>query len=143
MLIKQVMTRNVEVIRPNTSVEEAATKMKDLDVGSLPVCDGTRMQGMLTDRDITIRVVAAGMDAKQTKASDVMTDEVYYCYDDQDVQEAAGMMKEQQIRRLPIVDRNKDLVGIVSLGDLAVDADNDAMSGDVLEEISRPAKPER
>lgn len=143
MQIKQVMTRNVEVIRPDTGLQEAAAKMKDLDVGSLPVCDGTRLQGMLTDRDITIRAVASGMDTTQTKASDVMTAEILYCYDDQEVEEAAIVMQEQQIRRLPIVNRDKELVGIVALGDLAVDAGDDEMSGEVLEEISQPAKPER
>lgn len=143
MQIKQVMTRNVEVIRPDTSLQKAAAQMKDLDVGSLPVCDGKRLQGMLTDRDITIRAVASGMDTQQTNASDIMTAEIFYCYDDQEVEEAAIVMEEQQIRRLPIVNRDKELVGIVALGDLAVDAGDDEMSGEVLEEISQPAKPER
>jgi len=143
MQIEQIMTRNVEIIRPHTTVRAAAQKMRDLDVGSLPVCDGERLQGMLTDRDITIRATAEGRDPDSTQAMDVMTTEVYYCYDDQDVEEAAQVMEEKQIRRLPIVDRHKKLVGIVSLGDIAVDMNQERLAGEALTEISRPAKLER
>ncbi len=143
MQIEQVMTRNVEIISPHTTLKAAAQKMRDLDVGSLPVCDGERLQGMLTDRDITIRATAEGRNPDNTRAMDVMTAEVYYCYQDQAVEEAAQVMEEKQIRRLPIVNRNKKLVGIVSLGDLAVDATQERLAGEALTEISRPAKPER
>jgi CBS domain-containing protein len=141
MQIKQIMTRNVEVINPNTSLKEVAQKMRDLDVGSMPVCDGERLKGMLTDRDITIRATAEGQNPDSARATDVMTAAVYYCYEDQDVAEAAQVMEEKQIRRLPIVDRNKKLVGIVSLGDLAVDTGKERLAGEALTEISRPAKP--
>jgi CBS domain-containing protein len=109
-------------------------------VGSVPVCDGDRLLGMVTDRDITLRVTAEGRDP-QVPVSQVMTAEVFYCYDDQDVKEAAKVMRKKQIRRLPIVNRENKLVGIVSLGDLAVEAGKDKLSGRTLEEISEPAKP--
>ena len=142
MQIEQIMTRNVEIISPETTLREAAQKMRDLDVGSLPVCDGERLKGMLTDRDITIRATAEGRNPDSTQAMDVMTAAIYYCYEDQDVAEAAQAMEKKQIRRLPIVDRNKKLVGIVSLGDLAVDTGKERLAGEALTEISRPAKPE-
>lgn len=143
MQIEQIMTRNVEIISPETTLREAAQKMRDLDVGSLPVCDGERLKGMLTDRDITIRATAEGRNPDSTQAIDVMTAAIFYCYEDQDVAEAAQVMEKKQIRRLPIVDRNKKLVGIVSLGDLAVNTDKERLAGEALTEISRPAKPER
>lgn len=143
MQIKEIMTRNVEVITPDTSLREAAEKMRDLDVGSLPVCDGMRLQGMLTDRDITIRATAEGRDPAATSAADVMTGQIFYCYEDQDVAEAARSMEAKQIRRLPIVNQDKKLVGILSLGDLAVDTGRQKLAGEALTEISRPARPER
>jgi CBS domain-containing protein len=143
MQLNQIMTRDVEVVHPNTLLHEAAQRMKTLDVGSLPVCDGQRLQGMLTDRDITIRATAEGRDPRRTKVSEVMTSDVIFATEDQDVREAAELMEMHQIRRLPILDQNHDLVGIVSLGDLAVDTSNEQLSGEVLEEVSQPAKPQR
>jgi CBS domain-containing protein len=143
MKLKDVMTHDVEVLNPHDSVMKAARKMKTLDVGSLPICDNNKILGMLTDRDITVRVVAEGRDPAQTHAHDVMSPEVVWCYDDQDVKEAAQLMADHQIRRLPVVNRDKQLVGIVSLGDLAVHAKNDRMTGDTLEEVSEPAEPKR
>ena len=143
MQIKEIMTPNVEVITPDTTLQEAAEKMRDLDVGSLPVCDGWRLQGMLTDRDITIRATAEGRDPAATRAADVMTAAIFYCYDDQDVAEAAQVMESKQIRRLPIVNRDKRLVGILSLGDVAVDTGEKRLAGEALTEISRPSQPER
>jgi CBS domain-containing protein len=124
-------------------IQEAAGKMKSLDIGSLPVCNNRRLLGVLTDRDIAIRAVAAGHDPSTTKVSDMMTPELIYCFEDENVKEAAKLMERHQIRRLPILDREKHLVGIVSLGDLALEAGNDQMSGQVLEEISEPSKPQR
>jgi CBS domain-containing protein len=114
------MTRQVEVIQPERSLEEAAEKMKTLDVGVIPVCDGDRLVGMLTDRDIVTRVIAEQRDPHATRVSDAMTATVISCYEDDDVQRAARRMDEEQIRRLAVLDRDKRLVGIVSLGDLAV-----------------------
>lgn len=143
MKLKDVMTPNVEVIRPDAPLQEAAALMKSLDVGSLPVCDGRRLQGMLTDRDITIRATAEGRDPRQTPVREVMTPETIYCFEDQEASEAARLMEQRQIRRLPILNRSKDLVGIVALGDLATDMPNDKRVGEVLEGISEPASPQR
>src|SRR5436309_8664365 len=103
MQVKQVMTRGVECISPTTTVQEAARKMKTLDVGPLPICDNDRLTGMITDRDITVRAVAEGCDPKTTTVKDVMTPDVVYCFEDQDVREATKLMKEHQIRRLVVL----------------------------------------
>jgi CBS domain-containing protein len=143
MQIKEVMTRDVEVIRPDDSIQEAARKMKDLDVGAIPVCDGERLVGMITDRDITIRATAEGRDPSNTTAQETMTPEIYYCFENQNIEDAALLMMEKQIRRLPILDDNKKLVGIVSLGDVAEDIEDNEIAGATLEEISRPSEPDR
>jgi CBS domain-containing protein len=147
MLLKEVMTPHVEVVHPDAPLAEAAEKMKTLDVGPLPVCDGERLVGMITDRDITIRATAAGRDPKTTKVRDVMTEEVFFCFEDQDLQDAAEIMERAQIRRLVILNREKRLVGIVSLGDLAVHTGPEELAdeelAEVLEEVSAPAEPQR
>lgn len=138
MKIKDVMTRAVETVRPDQSIQEAAAKMKSLDVGPMPVTDGDRLVGMITDRDIVIRAVADGRDTRTTKVSDAMTTDVVCCNEDDDVQVAATKMEKRQIRRLVVVDANQRVSGIVSLGDIAVTSD-EKMSGRVLEEVSRPS----
>jgi CBS domain-containing protein len=144
MKLKDVMTRNVEVIRPDAPIAEAAKRMDELNVGPLPVCDGERLVGMLTDRDITVRATSAGRDPKTTTVREAMTQDVVYCYEDQDVREAAKIMSDKQIRRMPVISRDdKRLVGIVSLGDIAIDARDDKMTGETLEKVSEPAKPDR
>jgi CBS domain-containing protein len=143
MQLKEVMTRNVEVIHPDDTLAAAAEKMKTLDVGPLPVCDGDRLVGMLTDRDITVRATAAGRDPTMTHVRDAMTPDVVYCFEDQDVKEAAQLMEQRQIRRLLVLNREKRLVGIVSLGDLAVESGDRKLSGEVLKEVSEPAEPRR
>lgn len=141
MIVRDIMSRDVEVIAPNSVIQEAASKMKSLDVGSLPVCENQRLIGVVTDRDIALRAVAAGRDPNATKVSETMTPELIYCYEDEPVREAAKLMERHQIRRLPILNRDKQLVGIVSLGDLAVETSNEKLSGKVLEEVSEPVKP--
>lgn len=143
MHVGDVMTRNVEVVSPDTTLQEAAEKMKELDVGPLPVCDHGRLVGMITDRDITVRSTAEGYDPWTTKVSDAMTAEVNCCFEDQDVAEAARLMKQQGVRRLVVLDRNRKMVGIVSLGDLAVHVGDEQMSSETLERISEPAEPRR
>jgi CBS domain-containing protein len=138
MQVSQILTRDVETIRPDTSVKEAAQRMRSMDVGSLPVCDGRRLLGMVTDRDITIRVTAEGRDAAGTPVQEAMTADVAFVFEDQDVQEAAKVMRERQIRRLPVLSRDKQLVGILALGDIAATG-NDRLSGDALEQISEPS----
>jgi CBS domain-containing protein len=141
MRIGDVMTRRVEVIHPDASVADAAEKMKSLDVGVLPVCDGDRLVGMITDRDITVRATAEGCVATLTKVSSAMTEDVQYCFEDDDVATVAEIMERAQIRRLPVVNREKRLVGIVSLGDLATTPDTRGLAEDALEDISEPAVP--
>jgi CBS domain-containing protein len=139
MLVKDVMTRGVECARPTDSVVAAAAKMRDLDIGTLPVCgDHQHLVGIVTDRDITIRTVAESRDPKLTEVGDVMTPNVLYCFDDQDITEAAELMQKNQVRRLVVLNRDKWLVGIVSLGDLAVDAHDERLTGNVLEAVSEP-----
>ncbi|MGH2522061.1 MAG: CBS domain-containing protein [Anaerolineales bacterium] len=143
MNLKEVMTPDVEVVGPHATLQEAAQKMRDLDVGSLPVCDGARVLGMITDRDITIRAVAAGHDPRQSHVHATMSPELIYCFEDRDIKEAADLMARHQIRRLPILNRDKKLVGIVSLGDLATDLNDEELVGAVLEDVSEPARPQR
>lgn len=143
MKIKDVMTRDVMAVSPDTTVADAATQMKALDVGPLPVCDGERLMGMLTDRDLTTRVTAAGQDPHTATVRDAMTTEVIYCFEDQDVQEAAEMMKTHKIRRLLVLNREQRLVGIVSLGDLAVKTGEEKTPAEALTEVSEPAHPQR
>jgi CBS domain-containing protein len=138
MQLKDVMTPEVEVIAPEASIYEAAEKMSHLDIGPLPVCDGERLVGMLTDRDITVRAVAAGRDPRMTPVRDIMTPDVVYGFEDQDVEDAARLMEQYQIRRLPVLTRSKQLVGMVALGDLAVHAGTRAVAAEVLEQISEP-----
>jgi CBS domain-containing protein len=144
MKVKDVMTSGVECISPITTLREAAQRMKELDVGPMPVCgEDDRLAGMITDRDITVRAVAAGLDLSTAKVRDVMTPNVIYCFEDQDIGDAAHMMEQNQIRRLVVLNRDKRLVGIISLGDLAVDSGNEELAGHTLEAISEPAMPVR
>jgi len=143
MLVYSVMTKGAECTRPNATLQDAARRMKELDVGSLPVCENDRLVGILTDRDIAIRSVAAGHDPRADRVKDVMTPGIVYCYDDQDVTEAAELMHDKQVRRLPVLNRDKRLVGIVSLADLAVDAGDERLAGHALEGVSEPAEPRR
>jgi CBS domain-containing protein len=139
MQVSQILTREVETIRPDMPVREAAQRMRSMDVGSLPVCDGRHLLGMVTDRDITIRITAEGRDPANTPVQEAMTPDVAFVFEDQDVQEAARIMQERQIRRLPVLSRDKQLVGIVALGDVA-QTGQDRLAGDALEKISEPSQ---
>jgi CBS domain-containing protein len=119
---------------------DAARRMKSLDIGSLPVCGANdRLVGMITDRDIVLRGVADRRDLQEVKVQEIMTPDVQYCFEDQPVQHAAKLMRDKQIRRLVVLNENHRLVGIVSLGDLAVEAHDEFVVGDALEGISQPA----
>ncbi len=133
--IAEVMTTDVEVVRPEETLREAARAMADLDVGSLPVCDGRRMLGMVTDRDITIRGVAEGK-GPDTPVRDVMTDDVVWCTDTDSVDEVLQQMSDAQVRRIPVVDKDRQLVGIVALGDIALEEEDDV--DETLRDISMP-----
>jgi CBS domain-containing protein len=118
MKIKQIMTRNVQTLRPQQSIREAAALMARIDTGALLVHDGGRLVGMVTDRDIALRAVAEGLDGS-TPVGRIMSSGVRYCFDDEDVQQVARNMAQIQLRRLPVLNREKRLVGVVSLGNIA------------------------
>jgi CBS domain-containing protein len=136
MRIGECMSRDVRIASPDETLRQAAQAMADLDAGALPVGDNDRLVGMITDRDIAVRGVADGK-GPDAKVRDVMSAEVRYCYEDEDADDVLKNMGDIQVRRLPVLDRNKRLVGIISLGDLATSAEARA-SGDALGEISRP-----
>lgn len=137
MRVAEAMTRNVQLASPDQSIADAAKLMADCDCGVLPVQENDRLVGMITDRDIVVRALARGMDSS-TRIRDVMSSEVKYCYEDDDLDEVAINMGDLQVRRLPVLSRDKRLVGIVSLGDISVSADTEP-TADALAAISEPA----
>ncbi|GIZ52738.1 CBS domain-containing protein [Noviherbaspirillum aridicola] len=139
--ISEVMTRDVATVGPNDTLQQAAQLMRDWNIGAVPVCDGRRLVGMITDRDITIRATAEGRRPDEVQVSEIMSDEVLWCFEDQTVGEVLQQMGDRQIRRLPVVSRNMELAGMVALGDLATRADADTDS--TFEDISAPQPPER
>jgi CBS domain-containing protein len=136
MKIEDVMTHDVAVASPDETIQQAAQLMDELDIGALPVADNEQLVGMITDRDIVVRAVADGL-GPDTKVSEVMTPDVKYCFCDQEIAEVSDNMADIQIRRLPVVDRNKRLVGIIALGDIATSSENECVA-DALAGISRP-----
>ena len=134
--IQQIMTRGVEVIQRDATIQHAAERMRALDVGSLPVADGKALAGMVTDRDITVRGVASGMIPQEALVSDVMTEEVRWCLETDTVEQVLDQMGDEQVRRLAVLNEAREVVGIVALGDLATrqSADTD----EALREISQP-----
>ena len=136
--IKDVMSRDVQVISPDATIAEAARQMRDGDFGMMPVGENDRMIGSISDRDIAVRAVAEGRGG-DTKVRDVMSDGVRWAYEDEPVERVVAIMGEYQIRRLPIVSRDKRLVGIVALGDIAVREAEPAPAAEALCEISEPA----
>ena len=138
MKIREIMTRVVATAAPSTRVKEAARLMSERDVGMLPVCDGGRVVGVLTDRDITVRAVAEGLDTARTTVREIMTPEVVFCYDYEDVKHAVASMELKQIRRVLVLNRRKQLVGVLSIGDLALDTGDRALAGELLQKVSEP-----
>ncbi|HEX8818600.1 MAG TPA: CBS domain-containing protein [Archangium sp.] len=138
--IREVMTRDVEVINPNDTLRDAAEKMRSLNVGPLPVCDGQRVLGMITDRDIVVRAIALGRDPNTTQVADAMSSGIEYCFDEDDVDDVLNRMKETQIRRFIVVDQDKKLVGIVAIGDLSGEVSQEKV-GEALSGISEPSSP--
>lgn len=136
MIIQHLMSRDVRTVAPETTIREAARLMADSDVGALPVSAGDRLAGMVTDRDIAVRAVAIGK-GPDTTVGEVMTHDVLYCHEDEEVGHVSANMGEMQVRRLPVVDADKRLVGIVSLADIAMAADAE-QAGEALELIARP-----
>jgi CBS domain-containing protein len=146
--ISEVMTKNVQAVSPQDTVRRAAQMMDELNVGALPVCDGDRLVGMVTDRDITVRAVSAGFVPDEAMVDDVMSTDVRWCFDDQPLDEVMRQMSDTQIRRVPVIshDEAHRLVGIVSLGDLLTKAGKDSGSRrmqHMMEKISSPSEPDR
>ncbi|HEY9013282.1 MAG TPA: CBS domain-containing protein [Devosia sp.] len=135
MLVSELMTRDVRVASPDDSLQRAAKMMGEIDAGVLPVGENDRLVGMITDRDIAIRAVAKGM-GPESKVRDVMSKEVKYCFEDEDLDDVTDNMGDLQLRRMPVLNRDKRLVGIISLGDVAVGHVTDA--GQALQGISEP-----
>ena len=119
MQVKEIMTRSVDLVDPNTTICDAAIKMRDDDVGALPVGENDRLVGMITDRDIAIRAVAEDKAPSQTTVREAMSEGICYCFEDDAVDDAAQVMAERQVRRLPVLNRDKRLVGIVAMADIA------------------------
>ena len=143
MNVSEIMTTDFQMIDATASLTEAAEKMKSLNVGFLPVKAGTRLAGLVTDRDIVIRGLAEGLDPGSTQVKDIISSEVVYCYDDDSVEDAARLMEDNQIRRLIVVNHDQTPVGIVSIGDIAVKSGQEELAGEILERISEPAAPVR
>jgi CBS domain-containing protein len=136
MKISEVMTRDVQTVRPDQPVQEAASFMLSADAGSIPVSDGGRLVGMITDRDIAVRSVAKGY-GPDTPVRELMTDEIICVREDDDVDDVASKMSQAQVRRLPVIDEREQLCGIVSLGDLSRQADEDCAT-EALQGVSEP-----
>ena len=135
MQVKEVMHRGVEWAAPDTPVSEIAKKMRNLDIGAIPVCDQDRLIGMVTDRDIVCRAIANGRDVSTLTARDVMSEGIVYCRDSEDLEDAIHIMEDKQIRRMPAVDKDDRMVGMLSLGDLSHGA-SQQLSGEVLRAVS-------
>ena len=140
MKVNEIITPDPKCISPDASLAEAAQQMKLLDVGMLPVCENDRLVGTITDRDITVRAVAKDLVPHDATVGQVMTREIVYCLEDENIKTAALLMEERQIRRLPVLNRDKRLVGILSLGDLAIRTGKEKLAGQVLERVSEPGQ---
>ena len=139
MKIKDAMTKKIDLVDPNMTVEQAAKLMVKDNIGFLPVGENDRMVGMITDRDIVVRAVAHGKNPSQAKVRDVMTEHVLYCYEDESIEIAAQNMADLQIRRMPIINREKRLVGILSLADIARRCDS-KQAGEALKHVAKPSR---
>jgi CBS domain-containing protein len=140
MQTREIMTQDVRLIHPDTSLKEAAGKMKQFDIGMLPVVDEDKVVGILTDRDIIVRAIAEGKDPDKTRAGDAMSTDVITAYDDQDATEISELMKKNQVRRLVVLNHDNKITGVFSLGDLATALADMEKKGEVLESVSKPSK---
>ena len=138
MQLKEIITTPAQTVAPDCTLFDAAKTMLDDDLGWLPVASNGKAIGIITDRDITIRGVAGGLDAKKTRVQDVMSKDVFCCSIDSTIEDAANMMEDEQVRRLVVVDKNEKIAGVVSLADLALDTKEET-SHEVLKEVSKPA----
>lgn len=138
MRVSEAMTRDVRVANPNQSIHDVAQIMAECDIGALPVGENDRLVGMITDRDIAVRAVAKGLLPDATKVREVMSQDVKYCFDDQEISDVAQNMGDVQLHRLPVVDHDKRLVGILALADIA-QAEGPEPAGKAVSGISEPA----
>jgi len=138
MQVSSVMSIDVHAVEPEEAIQDAAVLMRSFNMGFLPVCRGSKLIGVITDRDITVRITAAGLSPTQTTVADAMTTGVSVCSDADEVNEAAQMMEQLQVRRLPVVNSEKHLVGVISLADIAERTRDRKMVGEVLEQVCEP-----
>jgi CBS domain-containing protein len=143
MLIREIMTRNPETIRSDATLKEAAGKMRDLDVGVLPVARGNEIVGVITDRDLVTRALAENEDPRKTKVRQIMTSEVYWCGEDDTLEEAARLFEDKKVHRLLVMNSEHQPSGIITLADLACKGQNEHLAYEVLERICEPARPHR
>ena len=137
MFCNEIMTRNPECVTPTDSVMKAAQLMKSEDVGPIPIVkDGKKLEGIITDRDLALKVVAKGLDPKTTAVEEVMTGDVVTCKENDDIQKALKLMQEHQVRRIPVVDSDDHLIGIIAQADVATRLGNDRATGQVVQDIS-------
>jgi len=134
MKIREIMTANVECVSPEADLVEVANRMKTLDVGFIPICEGDRLVGTVTDRDIVVRGLATGRDINSYKARDIMTQDIFYCFEDDNVKDVAQKMREKEVRRMLILNHDKRLVGVVSIGDIS--KVEEKITGKVLHDIT-------
>jgi CBS domain-containing protein len=139
MKVQEIMTHDVEYIDPETPIGRAAQMMRDLDIGFLPVCENDRLVGTVTDRDITIQSVAQGRDPREAPVREIMNPQIFYRYEDDDVGEIARYMQEEEVRRMLILNRDKRLVGVVSIGDIARASGEKHLAGETLGHIAEAA----
>ena len=140
MKVREIMSSPVKQISSSAMVSEAADKMKTFDVGALPILEDNKIVGMLTDRDIVVRTIAMDMDPKMTVIKDIFTPEVLCCFEEDDISAAAKIMEDNQVRRLVVLDNEKTVVGMISLGDLALKTSNDHLAYEILERVCEPAR---
>jgi len=139
--INEVMTRGVQIVHPHDTLQRAAQLMDELNVGALPVCEGKQLVGMITDRDITVRATAVGMGPGDHEVREVMTEQTRWCTAEQSTDDVMKQMGDVQIRRLPVLDQNGQIVGIVSMGDLATR--QSGHTDELLRDVSYPSEPDR
>ena len=137
MKVSEIMTTNVECISPDAGMTEIANRMKTLDVGFLAICENDRLVGTITDRDIVIRGIASGKNLDTLKARGIMSDDVFWCYEDDEIKDVAGKMREKNVRRMVLLTRDKRLAGVVSIGDISKVEEKE--SGKTLKDITEAA----
>lgn len=139
MQVKEAMCKSIKIISPDTLLREAAENMRECDCGYMPVGENDRITGTVTDRDIVIRAIAAGLNPDETTVDKIMTSKVFYCFEDDNVEEAAESMKQQQVRRLIVLNRDKRMTGVITIGDIARASNDNQLLGDIENCVARTA----